>query len=69
MIYLYNKKFMETNKNKSDKELKNKLNSFLNTQCDENDEVCLIKTPNEIITKENKKIITSDGRQLLREIY
>ena len=61
---------MLTDKNKQNKEkdLKNKLNNFLNSnkpECD--DEECMINNPEEIVKRENKKIITNDGRQLLNE--
>jgi hypothetical protein len=57
---------MEDNTNK-EKELKNKLNNFLkkNNECE--GEECLIKDNNELVQREHKKIITSDGRQLLSE--
>lgn len=57
---------MENSKNK-DKELKDKLNNFLdieeNQEC-EGDE-CYIKKNDDIVEKVNKKLITDDGRQLL----
>ena len=36
-----------------------------NKEC--NDQDCLINNPEEIVKRENKKIITNDGRQLLNE--
>ena len=61
---------MLTDKNKQNKEkdLKKNLDSFLKggkPECA--DEECLINNPEEIVKRENKKIITNDGRQLLNE--
>lgn len=58
----------DKNKQKSEKELKSKLDSFLSNNkpgC-ESDE-CLMNNPEEIVKREHKKIITNDGRQLLSE--
>lgn len=58
----------DKNKQKSEKEIKAKLDSFLSnndTGCQ--DDECLINNPEEIVKRENKKIITNDGRQLLNE--
>jgi len=58
----------DRNKQKSEKELNSKLDSFLNKkqqECQEGD--CLINNPEEIVKRENKKIITNDARQLLNE--
>jgi hypothetical protein len=61
---------METNKKN---EKLNKLDSFLDQNpesCDINDKECqerMAKTQNEIVERVNKKLITSDGRQLLNE--
>jgi CRISPR/Cas system-associated endonuclease Cas3-HD len=58
----------DRNKQNSEKELNSKLDSFLNKQNKEcNDQDCLINNPEEIVKRENKKIITNDGRQLLNE--
>jgi len=58
----------DRNKEKSEKELKSKLNSFLsNNKQTCQDEECLMNNPEEIVKRENKKIITNDGRQLLSE--
>ena len=53
--------------NKKEKELKDKLNNFLDKQENCEDEECLIKDNEELVQRENKKIITNDGRQLLSE--
>ena len=55
------------NTNDKEKDLTNKLDSVLkgNNVC--KDEECLIQNPEEIVKRENKKIITNDGRQLLSE--
>lgn len=61
---------MLTDKNKQNKEknLKNNLDSFLKGSKPEcNSDECLINNPEEIVKRENKKIITGDGRQLLSE--
>lgn len=53
---------------KKEKQLQDKLNNFLKNNdntCD--GEECLIKDPQEIVQREQKKIITNDGRQLLSE--
>jgi hypothetical protein len=58
---------MEDNR-KKEKQLQDKLNNFLKNNdntCD--GEECLIKDPQEIVQREQKKIITNDGRQLLSE--
>jgi len=58
---------MDNNKNNKEKDLEKNLNNFLqNTQNCEEDE-CLIKDNQELVQRENKKIITNDGRQLLSE--
>ncbi len=59
----------DRNKEKSEKELKSKLDSFLTNKKQDNcqDEECLMNNPEEIVKRENKKIITNDGRQLLSE--
>jgi hypothetical protein len=58
---------MNNNKDNKEKDLEKNLNNFLqNTQnCEE--EECLIKDNQELVQRENKKIITNDGRQLLSE--
>ena len=61
---------MITDRNKKDgKNVQSKLDNFLKgtkpTDC--TDEECLINNPEEIVKRENKKIITNDGRQLLSE--
>tara|TARA_R110002012_G_scaffold264486_1_gene447846 strand:+ start:584 stop:766 length:183 start_codon:yes stop_codon:yes gene_type:complete len=56
---------MKNNKNSSE-DLENKLDSVLNDKnCSGSD--CVIQDPEEIVQRENKKIITNDGRQLLNE--
>lgn len=57
------------NKQNSEKNIKSKLDSFLNktNQTDCQGEECLINNPEEIVKREHKKIITNDGRQLLSE--
>ena len=58
---------MNNNKDNKEKDLEKNLNNFLqNTQNCEEDE-CLIKDNQELVQRENKKIITNDGRQLLSE--
>jgi hypothetical protein len=58
----------DRNKENQEKKLKSKLDTFLNgTNPDCNSEECLINNPEEIVKRENKKIITNDGRQLLSE--
>ena len=54
---------IETDK---EKELTNKLNTVLNKK-DCQGEECKIEDPTELVHRENKKIITNDGRQLLSE--
>jgi hypothetical protein len=49
------------------KELNSKLDNFLNKKQNCEDEECLIKDNQELVQRENKKIITNDGRQLLSE--
>ena len=56
------------NKNNDEETLKNQLDSFLTNKNCEGTE-CVIKDPEELVQREHKKIITNDGRQLLREIY
>jgi hypothetical protein len=51
---------------KKQKDLEDKLNNVLDTKNCEGNE-CEIKDPQEIVQRENKKIITNDGRQLLSE--
>jgi hypothetical protein len=53
--------------NNKDKELQDDLNNFLNDKKNCEGEECLIKDNDELVQRENKKIITSDGRQLLSE--
>lgn len=57
------------NKNQKEIELQSKLNSFLNKNKEQDcfGEECEMKTPEEIVKREHKKIITNDGRQLLSE--
>lgn len=58
----------DKNKENQEKKIKSKLDNFLkgnNPDC--NSEECLINNPEEIVKRENKKIITNDGRQLLSE--
>jgi hypothetical protein len=57
---------MEDNKKQTEKELEQKLNKFINKDCG-SDQECLMKQPEEIVQREHKKIITTDGRQLLSE--
>lgn len=55
-------------KNKqSEKELNDKLQQFLKNNKDCQDEECKMKESDELVQREHKKIITSDGRQLLSE--
>jgi len=58
-----------TNNKQQETELQARLNSFLNTNKNQecSGEECEIKNPEEIVKREHKKIITSDGRQLLSE--
>lgn len=61
---------MLTDKNKQNKEkdLKKNLDSFLKGSKPEcTDDECMINNPEEIVKRENKKIVTNDGRQLLNE--
>ena len=60
---------MIDNKNQQEIELQKKLNSFLKKNKPEDcfGEECEMKTPEEIVKREHKKIITNDGRQLLSE--
>ena len=53
----------DTNK---EKDLANKLNTVLNSKNCKGEE-CKIEDPDELVHRENKKIITNDGRQLLSE--
>lgn len=53
--------------NSKEKALKDKLNNFLQNGQNCEDEECLIKNNEELVQREHKKIITSDGRQLLNE--
>jgi len=58
----------DKNNEKNKKNLKSNLDSFLHgTKPECKDEECLINNQEEIVKKENKKIITNDGRQLLSE--
>jgi len=57
----------DKNKEKVEKNIKNKLDSFLNKPTPCEGEECNINDPEEIVKRENKKIITNDGRQLLNE--
>jgi hypothetical protein len=57
---------MNNNKSDKEKELEAKLNKALNTK-DCQGEECKIQDPEELVHRENKKIITNDGRQLLSE--
>lgn len=57
---------MDNKNNKNEKELNDKLNNFLNTD-DCKSEECKVKDADELVQRENKKIITNDGRQLLSE--
>jgi hypothetical protein len=54
------------NKDDKEKDLENKLNTVLNNK-DCNGEECVIDDQQELVHRENKKIITNDGRQLLSE--
>lgn len=54
------------NKDDKEKDLENKLNTVLNKK-DCAGEECIIEDPQELVHRENKKIITNDGRQLLSE--
>lgn len=61
---------MLTNENKDKKnneELEDNLNKFLQNKENCEGEQCEINDPDEIVKRENKKIITNDGRQLLSE--
>lgn len=58
---------MNKNVNNKEKELKDKLNNFLQKGQNCEDEECLIKDNEELVQREHKKIITNDGRQLLSE--
>ncbi len=60
---------MMDNKKQQETELQTKLNSFLKKNKSQEcfGEECEIKNPEEIVKREHKKIITSDGRQLLNE--
>jgi hypothetical protein len=51
---------------KNEKDLENKLNKVLNKKECKGEE-CRLDEPEEIVRRENKKIITNDGRQLLSE--
>lgn len=54
------------NKGDKEKDLENKLNNILSKEeC--TGEECIIQDPQELVHRENKKIITNDGRQLLSE--
>lgn len=58
---------MENFDKNKEKEIQKKLNKFLDKteQCE--DEECLINNNDGMVQREHKKIITSDGRQLLSE--
>ena len=56
----------ENNKDNKEKELSSKLDHLLKKKVCKDDE-CLIKDPQELVQREHKKVITSDGRQLLSE--
>jgi len=60
---------IRNNKKKNTDDISSKLDTFLNktkdATCD--GEECLINNQEEIVKREHKKIITSDGRQLLSE--
>ena len=60
---------MLVNKSKDGKNIQSNLDKFLKgkKQEDCNTDECLINNPEEIVKRENKKIITNDGRQLLNE--
>jgi len=61
---------MLVNKNKKqENNIQSKLDNFLKGSKKEdcNTDECLINNPEEIVKRENKKIITNDGRQLLNE--
>lgn len=56
------------NKNNKEKDLNKKLDSYLSDKNQQEECVgdeCLIKTDKSIVERMNKKIVTSDGRQLL----
>ena len=57
------------NNNKKEKEINSKLDAFLKQNKGKEclDQECQMKTPEEIVKREHKKIITNDGRQLLSE--
>jgi len=55
------------NNGRNEKELNSKLDNFLKKDKNCEDEECLIKDNEELVQRENKKIITNDGRQLLSE--
>jgi hypothetical protein len=58
---------MEDINKKREKELQDKLNNFLTDKKNCEGDECLIKDNQELVQREHKKIITSDGRQLLSE--
>ena len=58
---------MENFEKQKEKDLQNKLNKFLDKNENCEDEECLIKNNDGMVQREHKKIITSDGRQLLSE--
>ena len=55
------------NKDRKQKELNSKLDNFLSKEQNCEEDECLIKDNHELVQRENKKIITNDGRQLLSE--
>ena len=57
---------MNDNNTNKEKDLELKLNKVLNPK-DCNGDECKIQDQEEIVKRENKKIITNDGRQLLSE--
>jgi len=60
---------MIDNRKQQETELQARLNSFLKKNKSQEcfGEECEMKTPEEIVKREHKKIITNDGRQLLSE--
>ena len=65
MIFIY-KQVMDNKETDKQKDLVNNLNKLLNKKECQGEE-CRIEDPEELVHRENKKIITSDGRQLLNE--
>lgn len=56
----------DNNKENQEKDLSKKLDTVLGKKDCEGED-CVIQDPEEIVKRENKKIITNDGRQLLSE--